>query len=139
HMKLRSRRRSTNSPTMSKSMLIAICCSSWRANRSFALKPQADYKQGQHGDLQAARGPVQPERGPDVGCAKLAVAVADPALVDRHAVIDTGTRQADAERARHGGPEPAGLGRGMMVRIAAHDRQRPGRRQTEQWRRQHQP
>src|SRR5262245_63148575 len=116
-MKPRSRRRSTNLPITSKSMSIATCCSSWRANRSSALKPQADHKQGQHGDLQAARGAVEPERGADVRCAKLAVAVADPALVDRHAVIDTGTRQADAQRARHGGLGPAGIRRAMMLRI----------------------
>ena len=68
------------------------------------------HDQDQHRDLQAAGRAVKLQRRADVLRRELAAALAHPALLDRHAVVDARTRQADAERARHRRLRPAGIG-----------------------------
>src|SRR5262249_30067420 len=113
----RSRRRSTSSPCISSSTSTATACWRWLE--------EAERRQYRHdGELRTAGGAIEREGDADVIGLGLGPPAAHPGLVDDLAVVTARTHQPPAERAGHRRLGPAGVGRGVLARVAPRRHQR---------------
>src|SRR5688500_16525654 len=104
---------STNWPT------IWNVTSIWNGSWTLLVAEPDKREQQRRGDKAGAD--EQPQRVADVGCRRVRPTTgAHPMVLDLFAVIRAGAGDGDAQRAGEGSFRPAGIGRAVVARIAAH-------------------